>query len=166
MCSVYSVIRKSWNPTTVWAFNGNVWKTIMQENGVRHRKITPLWPQANAQAEAFNTPLTKAIITASISGTSWREEMRKFLSVSLMVSRDPQTKLPEVMQYVSADDEVMRGNYAAADLKMKSRADKRTRAKTTTLNEGDVVLVRRQNTGKLPCRAIRLRWLWPAKAPW
>ena len=63
-----------------------------------------------------------------------------------MVSRDPQTKLPEVMQYVSADDEVMRGNYAAAELKMKPRADKRTRAKTTILNEGDVVLVRRQKT--------------------
>ena len=33
--------------------------------------------------------------------------------------------------------------------KMKSHADKRTRAKNTTLNEGDIVLVRRQKTGKL-----------------
>ena len=50
---------------------------------------------------------------------------------------------------MSVDDEVVRGNEAAAKLKMKSRADKRTRAKTTTLNEGDIVLVRRQKTGKL-----------------
>ena len=135
----------------------------MQENGIRHRKITPLWPQANAQAEAFNKPLTKAIKTASTSRTSWIREMRKFLRAyrctphvtteftphRLMFSRDPQTKLPEVRQHMSADDEVVRGNDAAAKLKMKSRADKRTRAKTTTLNEGDVVLVRRQKTGKL-----------------
>ena len=105
----------------------------------------------------------KAIRTASISRTIWRREMRKFLRAyrctphvttqftphRLMFSRDPQTKLPEVRQHMSADDEVVRGNDAAAKMNMKSRADKRTRAKTTTLNEGDVVLVRRQKTGKL-----------------
>ena len=76
--------------------------------------------------------------------------MTEFTPHRLMFSRDPQTKLPEVRQHVSADDEVVRGNDAAAKLKMKSRADKRTRAKMTTLNEGHVVLVRPQNTGRLP----------------
>ena len=66
-----------------------------------------------------------------------------------MFARDPQTKLPEVRQHVSVDDKVVQENDAAAERKMKSRADKRTRAKKTTLNEGDVVLVRRQKTGKL-----------------
>ena len=66
-----------------------------------------------------------------------------------MFARDPQTKLPEVRQHVSVDDKVVRENDAAAKQKMKSRADKRTRAKKTTLNEGDDVLVRRQKTGKL-----------------
>ena len=144
-------------------FNGHLWKAFMQENGIRHRKITPLWPQANAQAEAFNKPLMKALRSASISGSSWRREMRKFLRAyrctphvtteftphRLMFARDPQTKLPEVRQHVSVDDKVVRENDAAANRKMKSRADKRTRAKKTTLNEGDVVLVRRQKTGKL-----------------
>ena len=60
-------------------FNGHLWKAFMQENDIRHRKITPLWPQANAQAEAFNKPLMKAVRSASISGSSWRREMRKFL---------------------------------------------------------------------------------------
>ena len=49
---------------------------------------------------------------------------------------------------MSVDDKVVRENDADAKRKMKSRADKRTRAKKTTLNEGDV-LVRRQKTGKL-----------------
>ena len=24
-------------------FNGHVWKAFMQDNGIRHRKITPIW---------------------------------------------------------------------------------------------------------------------------
>ena len=53
-------------------FNGYLWKAFMQENGIRHRKITPLWPQANAQAEAFNNPLMKSVRSASISGSEKR----------------------------------------------------------------------------------------------
>ena len=118
-------------------FNGHLWKAFMQENGIRHRKITPLWPQANAQAEAFNKPLMKAVRSASISGSSWRREMRKFLRAyrctprvtteftphRLLFARDPQTKLPEVRQHVSVDDKVVRENDADAKRKMKSRAD-------------------------------------------
>ena len=144
-------------------FNGRMLKAFMQENGIRHRKITPLWPQANALAEAFNKPLMKAIRSASIGGSSWRREMRKFLCAyrctphvtteftphRLMFARDPQTKLPEVRQHVSVDDKVVRENDAAVKWKLKSHADKRTGARNATLNEGDVVLVRRQKTGKL-----------------
>ena len=62
----------------------------------------------------------------------------EFTPHRLMFARDPQTKLPEVRQHVSVDDEVVRENDAAAKRKM-----------NTTLNEGDVVLVRRQKTGNL-----------------
>ena len=41
-------------------FNGTNWAEYMKECGVKHRKITPLWSQANAQAEGFNKPLMKA----------------------------------------------------------------------------------------------------------
>ena len=68
----YPEIVKSYNGPP---FNGHMWKAFMQENGIRHRKITPLWPQANASAEDFNKPFMKAIRTASISRTSWRREM-------------------------------------------------------------------------------------------
>ena len=51
-------------------FNGHFWREFLQESGVRHRKITPLWPQANAQAEAFNKPLMKALKAANIKGAS------------------------------------------------------------------------------------------------
>ena len=42
-------------------FDSNELGTFMQENGIKHERITPLWPQANAQAEHFmmfaGTPL-------------------------------------------------------------------------------------------------------------
>lgn len=44
--------------------NSQAWKDFLATCGVKHRKITPLWPQANAQAENFNTPMMKAIRAA------------------------------------------------------------------------------------------------------
>ena len=40
---------------------GNEFKAYMQENGITHQKITPLWPPANSEAENFMKPLTKTI---------------------------------------------------------------------------------------------------------
>ena len=33
-------------------FNGNRFKQFAKETGFNHKKITPLWPQANGQAES------------------------------------------------------------------------------------------------------------------
>ena len=42
-------------------FNGTKWAEYMKEYSVKHRKITLLWPQVNAQAERLIKPLMKAI---------------------------------------------------------------------------------------------------------
>ena len=34
-------------------FQSGRWKKYMKTSGIKHRKITPRWPQANAQAESF-----------------------------------------------------------------------------------------------------------------
>ena len=49
-------------------FFGEEFKAHMQENGIKHQKITPLWPQANAEAENFIKPLTKAVCCAQVEG--------------------------------------------------------------------------------------------------
>ena len=51
----------------------------MDENGPVHKIITPLWPQANGQAESFMKPFTKAMRAALTSKRSWRKELNKFL---------------------------------------------------------------------------------------
>jgi len=47
-------------------FNSQAWKDFLATYNMKHRKITSLWPQANAQAENFNKPMIKAIREAHI----------------------------------------------------------------------------------------------------
>ena len=54
-------------------------KGYMHENGIEHRRVTPLWPQANSEAESFMKPLTKAIRSAHVEGKTWRKHLYKFL---------------------------------------------------------------------------------------
>ena len=53
-------------PDTITSDNGPPFqseevKEYMERNGIKHHKITPLWPQANGEAEAFMKPLQKAV---------------------------------------------------------------------------------------------------------
>ena len=43
--------------------------------GIKHRKITPLWPAANAQVKRFNKTLEKTIRIATVEGKNWRSEL-------------------------------------------------------------------------------------------
>ena len=91
-------------------FNSLAFANYSKHIGFIHRKITPLWPRANAQAESFNKPLMKSIRTARLEGKNWRQEMHKFLRqyrstphpstkfspFQLLFGRSPRTKLPEI----------------------------------------------------------------------
>ena len=41
-------------------FNGTEFEKFSHHLGFHHRKISPIWPQANGEAERFNAPLMKA----------------------------------------------------------------------------------------------------------
>ena len=60
-------------------FNSHAFAEFAKYSGFRHRKITPRWPRANAQAEAFNKPFMKAVRTAVIERKHWKQELYKFL---------------------------------------------------------------------------------------
>ena len=49
--------------------------------GIRHRKIAPLWPAANAQVERFNKTLEKTIRIALVEGKNWCSELFVFLEL-------------------------------------------------------------------------------------
>ena len=60
-------------------FNSHEFKTYASITGFRHRRITPLWPQANAETERFMCTVKKSIKTVLNKGRSWKQELFKFL---------------------------------------------------------------------------------------
>lgn len=113
--------------------------------GFEHTKITPHWPRANAQAEAFNKPLMKTVKAATIEEKNWKQEMQTFLrqyratphsttgmfSHKLLFNREPITKLPTVLMNESKTirnpclEEQLHRNDDIKKSQMKLREDKR-----------------------------------------
>ena len=56
-------------------FTSHEIKKYVEENGIKHQRITPLWPQANSEAESFMKPLTKAIRSAHAEGKRWTKHL-------------------------------------------------------------------------------------------
>ena len=60
-------------------FRSNDVKTYTKGKGIKHRRVTPLWPQANGEVERFMLPLTKVICMAHIENKNYVNEVQKFL---------------------------------------------------------------------------------------
>ena len=81
----------------------------LQQCGINHHRVTPLWPRADGEVERFNRVLKKAIQTSHSEGKNWKFEIYTFLlayrttahSVTgippseLMFCRKIRSKLPE-----------------------------------------------------------------------
>lgn len=143
-------------------FNSDAFKKYAQHMGFTHRKITPLWPQANSQAESFNKPLMKSVRAAHAEGKNWKQEMQKFLRqyrntphsatkftpFRLLFGRDPKTKLPDVKKnYTTKEPTVLqqaKHNDRLAKTKAKQYADRRNNAEHKQLKKGDKVLIKHE----------------------
>ena len=155
-------------------FNSQQFKQFSNELGFHHRKITPLWPMANAEVERFMKTIKKVIKTASISQLNWRQEMYRFLRnyratphcttgvapATIFYNRPLNIKLPHLTE--QSQDEVLRNRDANRKADMKEYADKKRYVKRSDLQEGDLVLVRNAPTlrkssapfGKDPYRIV------------
>ncbi|GFN82394.1 hypothetical protein PoB_000890000 [Plakobranchus ocellatus] len=60
-------------------FNGIDIKTYLEHMGIKHRKITPRLPQANAETERFMRTIKNTIKAAQAEHKNWKQEMFKFL---------------------------------------------------------------------------------------
>jgi transposase InsO family protein len=135
----------------------------MKENGIQHRRVTPLWPQANSEVERFMQPLTKAIRCANTEGKQWTKHLHRFLlnyrstthpstgysPAELLFNRKIQNKLPQVNIKTSEKDDHVRYNDKKAKEKMKKYADEKRKARPSQLKIGDTVLVRQVKQNKL-----------------
>ena len=119
------------------SFNGIDIKHFLNDLDVKHRRITPYWPQANSSAENFNRCLRKIIQTARIEKKGWKQQVYRFLrnyratprpstgkfpAELMFPGRSYRTKLPEIR--ISPDDHEVREKDRSSKEKMKAAADK------------------------------------------
>ena len=140
-------------------FFGEEFRAHMEENGIKHQKVTPLWPQANGEAESFMKPLTKAVRSAHAEGRDWKKELYRFLlnyratphsstavsPAELLFNRKISMKLPEICEKNNSE---IQAKDSQAKQKMKEYADQRVQARESNINIGDAVLVRQKKKNK------------------
>ena len=168
-------------PVTIKSDNGPPFsseeiKRYMEENGINHCRITPLWPQANSEAENFMKPLTKALRSAHTEGKTWKKHLHKFLlnyrttphcttkfaPAELLFNRRVRNKLPQLTSSSQSKRQEVSKNDDKAKTKMKVYADAKSRAKPSEIAISDLVLVRQRKQNKLstpfdpsPFRVVR-----------
>ena len=96
-------------------FNSKQFADFLQSRGILHRRVTPVWPQANGEAERFMRPLKKTIQTAHLEKKNIPSEVENFLfayrntphsttkvsPAELMFNRKPNYNLPHCLLYTS-----------------------------------------------------------------
>lgn len=156
-----SVIRTDNGPP----FNGRAFRKYCDSLGIKHRKITPLWPRANGKCERFMQQLSKVVTGSHIAKKNWREELNVFLRsynctphsvtgvapVELMFNRTNFTKLPS---YDLKSQDWDNNLKKAMDNELKSNeiVEKRFGPKVSheiKFKLGDCVLLKQQKINKL-----------------
>jgi hypothetical protein len=145
-------------------FQGHEFNQYMTAMGIKHCTSTPLWPQGNAEAEAFMKPLGKYIRSAHLQKRPWQQELSKFLltyrqtphsttkvpPAQLLFNRNIQGKLPTITPtlIVNRHSEAQANQGQQRD-KAKQYADNRRHARPSNIKVGDQVLVKQQKRNKL-----------------
>ena len=133
----------------------------LEMQGIKHRKVTPLWPQANGEVERQNRSLLKRLKISQIEKKDWKEELSEYLIMyrttphsttgispaELLFKRKIRTRLPEI-DYYDYDDLEVRDRDKESKQKSKIYTDEKRRAKET-IKEGDRVLLRQERENKL-----------------
>ena len=144
-------------------FTSQEFQEFVEEMGIKHMRITPLWPQANAEVENFMKPITKAIRAACIENKDWKRELFKFLMnyrvtphsttkiapAELLFNRKVHVKLPQIPTPSDRHkDSLIRQRDEEAKAKMKNYADTKRRATELKIQVGDKVLLRQRKKNK------------------
>ena len=144
-------------------FNSKAFKQFSKKVGFQTQKVTPLWPEANGQAEAFMKCLGKIVRTAHIENRDWKVAVDRFLlayratphpstgvaPANLMFpGRRFKTLLPSSTSATASRAAVAKFNREAMQA-AKAYADKRRRVAPSSLRTGDLVLVRQSKKNKL-----------------
>lgn len=163
-------------------FQGKDFKDFCDEFGIKHRRITPAWPQANGQVEVFNRNIKRIIQKSFISNSDWRTELNGYLRsyrntphsstkvapADLVFVGSNSSKLPGLVKHRSSNVDLVsiaRENDLKSKQRMKDYADAKRGAKSHDLKVNDEVFVD-QNYGKKIVNKYSPRWssqIWKVK---
>ena len=144
-------------------FNSKAFKQFSKQFGFRTQKVTPLWPEANGQAESFMKCLGKIVRTAYIENRDWKKALNSFL-MAYRATPHPSTGVsPANVLYPGrrfktllpcqapskADRRALSRFNEKAMAQAKLYADRKRNAQPNTFVLGDTVLVRQQKRNKL-----------------
>ena len=144
--------------------NSADFQNFSKQFGFKHRKITPIWPQANGECERFMKTIGIVIRAAKTQKPDWRVDMYAFVR-NYRATKHATTKCSpaellfgrqiRINQYFapskSSKKNVQvkaRENDAYQKAKIKSYVDTKRRAKPATFKVGDTVLVKQHKTNK------------------
>ena len=137
-------------------------KAYLKESGIKHRRVTAKWAQANGEVERQNSSILKRLRLAHAEGKDWKRELVKYMAVYrttphhttgktlafLLMGRHLRKKLPQLSQPVHGDEET-RDRDQAMKFKSKQYADTKRNARTSDVQPDDIVLLRQEKRNKL-----------------
>ena len=90
-------------PRTIRSDNGpqfvsDEFKDYLRNNGIKHIRTTPYWPQGNGEVERQNRTLLKAIRASNAEGKDWRKELPNFLLAYRSTPHDHDMRQQEKVQ--------------------------------------------------------------------
>ena len=143
-------------------FNGELFTKWGKSIGFHHKKITPLWPQSNGEAERMMDTLGKLIRVCHQEKSSWKQHLFKFLRhyratphsttgispAEMLYSRKIRTDIPSMKKSVRFQDTVAKAEQRDERMKsyMKELADRSRR--DVDIKIDDKVLVKQRQTSK------------------
>ena len=142
-------------------FHGQEFAQFADYLGFKHRKVTPLWPEANGEVESF----MKKFVTVLRTTSNWKQQMYQFLRnyratpncttdvapATGLFGRPIRIKLPcpvAVPCETNLKPVLMREHDAHQ--KLKTLASSRRPIKDSDIQVGDIVLVKQPKTGSSP----------------
>ena len=139
-------------------FISQTFKDYMEEHGIFHRKVTPLWPEANGEVERQNRSILKRLRIAQAERKNWKEELQTYLLMyrstphtvtgvspaEMLFRRKLRTKLPELSDHQGNLDSEIRDRDKEQKEKGKLYADEKRKAQESGLKVGDKVLLNKK----------------------